>query len=112
MLLTCDIYSQVFRFDVRMNRLAKSSPQKISAVFPAVVPGDHPVRNVDASYFSYTHNSVFLLKGERYWRVVSARDRRRKPSLPLNALLPHRDVDQQWFDICDVHSSSLRTARR
>ncbi|KAA0724819.1 Matrix metallopeptidase-21 [Triplophysa tibetana] len=104
--------SQVFRFDVRTNRLAKSSPQRITAVFPAVVPGDHPVRNVDASYFSYTHNSVFLLKGERYWRVVSARDRRRKPSLPLNALLPHRDVDQQWFDICDVHSSSLRTARR
>ncbi|KAI7797049.1 putative matrix metalloproteinase-21 [Triplophysa rosa] len=104
--------SQVFRFDIRTNRLAKSSPQKITAVFPAVVPGDHPVSNVDVSYFSYTQNSVFLLKGERYWQVVNARDRRRKPSLPLNALLPHRDVDQQWFDICDVHSSSLRTARR
>ncbi|XP_051771037.1 matrix metallopeptidase-21 [Ctenopharyngodon idella] len=104
--------SQVFRFDVRVNRLASSSPQNISEVFPAVVPGNHPVGNLDAAYFSYTHNTVFLLKGAWYWRVVSGRDRRRSASLPLNGLLPRRNVDEQWFDICDVHGSSLRTARR
>ncbi|KAF4106243.1 hypothetical protein G5714_012233 [Onychostoma macrolepis] len=95
--------SQVFRFDVRMNCLAASSPQKITDVFPAVIPGNHPVSNLDAAYFSYTHNTVFLLKGSWFWRMVSGRDRR---------LMPRRDVEQQWFDICDVHSSSLRTARR
>ncbi len=95
--------SQVFRFDVRVNRLAASSPQSITEVFPAVLPGNHPVGNLDAAYFSYTHNTVFLLKGSWFWRMVSGRDRR---------LMPRRDVEQQWFDICDVHSSSLRTARR
>ncbi|XP_051529564.1 matrix metallopeptidase-21 [Myxocyprinus asiaticus] len=104
--------TQVFRFDVRMNRLASSSPQKITEVFPAVTPGNHPVGNLDVAYFSYTHNTVFLLKGALFWRVLSGRDRRRNPSLPLNGLMSHRDVEMQWFDICDVHSSSLRTGRR
>ncbi|XP_050980653.1 matrix metallopeptidase-21 [Labeo rohita] len=104
--------SQVFRFDVRVNRLAASSPQKITEVFPAVVPGNHPVGNLDAAYFSYTHNTVFLMKGSWFWRMVSGRDRRRSGSLPPNGLMPRRDVEQQWFDICDVHSSSLRTTRR
>ncbi|XP_059386292.1 matrix metallopeptidase-21 [Carassius carassius] len=104
--------SQVFRFDVRMHRLASSSPQKITEVFPAVVPGNHPLGNLDAVYFSYSHNTVFLLKGSWFWRMVSGRDRRRSASLPPNGLMPRRDVEQQWFDICDVHSSSLRTARR
>lgn len=97
---------------MRVNRLASSSPQNISEVFPAVVRGNHPVANLDAAYFSYTHNAVFLLKGAWYWRVVSGRDRRRSASLPLNGLLPRGDVDEQWFDICDVHGSALRTARR
>ncbi|KAK2876013.1 hypothetical protein Q8A67_020109 [Cirrhinus molitorella] len=104
--------SQVFRFDVRMNRLASSSPQKLTEVFPAVIPGNHPISNLDAAYFSYTHNTVFLLKGSWFWRMVSSRDRRRSASLPANGLMPRRDVEQQWFDICDVHSSSLRTTRR
>ncbi|XP_016144448.1 matrix metalloproteinase-21-like [Sinocyclocheilus grahami] len=104
--------SQVFRFDVRANRLASSSPQKITEVFPAVVPGNHPLGNLDAAYFSYSHNTVFLLKGSWFWRMVSGRDRRRSVSLPPNSLMPRRDVEQQWFDICDVHQSSLRTARR
>ncbi|XP_067285703.1 matrix metallopeptidase-21-like [Pseudorasbora parva] len=102
--------SRVFRFDVRMNRLASSSPQNLSAVFPAVIPGNHPVGHLDVAYFSYTHNAVFLLKGSRFWRVASGRDRRR--GAPPNGLLPGREVHEQWFDICDVHTSSLRTARR
>ncbi|XP_051968850.1 LOW QUALITY PROTEIN: matrix metallopeptidase-21 [Xyrauchen texanus] len=104
--------TQVFRFDVRMNRLASSSPQTISEAFPAVAPGNHPVGHLDVAYFSYTHNAVFLLKGAWFWRVLSGRDRRWNPSLPLNGLMPHRDVQMQWFDICDVHSSALRTGRR
>ncbi|XP_077050846.1 matrix metallopeptidase-21 [Siphateles boraxobius] len=99
--------SQVFRFDVRVHRLA-SSPRRLSEVFPAVVPGNHPIGHLDAAYFSYTHNSVFLLKGSGFWRVLS----RRRASLPVNGLMPRRELDQQWFDICDVHESSLRTARR
>lgn len=95
-----------------MNRLASSSPRNISEVFPAVVPGNHPAGHLDAAYFSYTHNTVFLLKGAWYWRVVSGRDRRRAAALPPNGLLPRGDVNAQWFDICDVHGSSLRTARR
>ncbi|NP_001304682.1 matrix metallopeptidase-21 precursor [Danio rerio] len=104
--------SQVFRFDVRMRRLASSSPQEMTEVFPAIVSGDHPVRSLDAAYFSYTHNTVFLLKGSLFWRVLSGKERRRRAFLPMNGLLAHRRVHEQWFDICDVHSSSLRTTRR
>ncbi|XP_041939208.1 matrix metallopeptidase-21 [Alosa sapidissima] len=102
----------VYAFDVKAKRLAMGYPKKITQVFPAVLPGDHPVANLDVAYFSYTHNAIFLLKDTRYWKVVGSRDRRRKPSLPYNSLLPHREVDQQWFDICNVHSTALRIARR
>ncbi|XP_031417019.1 matrix metallopeptidase-21 isoform X1 [Clupea harengus] len=102
----------VYAFDVKANRLAKGYPKKITQVFPAVLPGDHPVANLDVAYFSYTHNAIFLLKDTSYWRVVSSRDRRRRPFLPYNGLLPHREVDEQWFDICNVHSTALRVARR
>ncbi|XP_063050190.1 matrix metallopeptidase-21-like [Engraulis encrasicolus] len=102
----------VYAFDVRANRLARGYPKKITQVFPAVLPGNHPVANLDAAYFSYTHNAVFLLKGGGYWRVASTRDRLRRPSLPHNALLPRREVHEQWYDICNVHSTALKVARR
>ncbi|XP_062859590.1 matrix metallopeptidase-21 isoform X1 [Trichomycterus rosablanca] len=104
--------SMVYRFDVRANRLAANSPQKMTELFPAVALADHPASNLDAAYFSYTHNALFLLKGSLYWRVVGRRERRTKSSLPKNSLLPGREVQQQWFDICDVHAGSLRTNRR
>ncbi|XP_072523930.1 matrix metallopeptidase-21 [Salminus brasiliensis] len=104
--------SMVYRFDVGAKQLAAGSPKKITELFPAVATGDHPVANLDAAYFSYSHNALFLLKGTSYWRVVGSRERRRKAWLPYNSLLPRREVDQQWFDICDVHMSSLKTARR
>ncbi|XP_066518979.1 matrix metallopeptidase-21-like [Hoplias malabaricus] len=104
--------SMVYRFDVRGNRLAAGSPKKMTEVFPAIAAGDHPVSHLDAAYFSYTHNALFLLKGTSYWRVVGSRERRLRTWLPYNGLLPRREVDQHWFDICDVHSSSLKTARR
>ncbi|XP_022521753.1 matrix metallopeptidase-21, partial [Astyanax mexicanus] len=104
--------SKVYRFDVGANLLAAGSPKKITEQFPAVATGDHPVANLDAAYFSYSHNALFLLKGTSYWRVVGSRERRRRAWLPYNGVLPGREVDQQWFDICDVHTSSLKTARR
>ncbi|XP_026872589.2 matrix metallopeptidase-21 [Electrophorus electricus] len=104
--------SMVYRFDVRANQLAAGSPRKITELFPPIARGDHPVSNLDAAYFSYTHNALFLLKGTSYWRVVGNRDHRLKASLPHNGLLPRREVDQQWFDICDVHVSTLKTFRR
>ncbi|KAK3559787.1 hypothetical protein QTP86_020716 [Hemibagrus guttatus] len=104
--------SMVYRFSVQANKLAAKSPQKITELFPALTPGDHPMSNLDAAYFSYTHNTLFLIKGASYWRVVGRRERRMKRSLPYNSLLPAREVQQQWFDICDVHASALRTDRR
>uniref|UniRef100_A0A674E9E6 Matrix metallopeptidase 21 n=1 Tax=Salmo trutta TaxID=8032 RepID=A0A674E9E6_SALTR len=100
----------VYVFDVAANSLAPGFPRKITAVFPAVTSGDHPGGNIDAAYFSYTHNAVFLFKDTQFWRVVGrSRDRWRRPSLPRNGLLK---VEEQWFDICNVHSSALKVARR
>ncbi|CAB1344005.1 unnamed protein product, partial [Coregonus sp. 'balchen'] len=108
--------TNVYALDVTANSLAPGFPRKITAVFPAVVPGDHPGGNIDASYFSYTHNAVFLFKDAQFWRVAAAgrrsRDGWRRPSLPHNGLMPHREVGEQWFDICNVHPSALKVARR
>ncbi|XP_069569212.1 matrix metallopeptidase-21 [Brachyistius frenatus] len=98
----------VYVFDVEANSLARGFPKNIRDVFPPVVIGDHPDGNVDAAYFSYTHNAIFLLKGTRYWQVVGSRDRWRRPFMPRNGLLPHKEVDERWFDICNVHPTALR----
>uniref|UniRef100_A0A3B4ZJ76 Matrix metallopeptidase 21 n=1 Tax=Stegastes partitus TaxID=144197 RepID=A0A3B4ZJ76_9TELE len=91
---------QVYAFDVQANSLARGFPKNIRDVFPPVVSRDHPDGNIDAAYFSYTHNAIFLLKGTRFWQVVGSRDRWRRPFLPRNGLLPHKEVDQHWYDIC------------
>ncbi|GAA6214416.1 matrix metalloproteinase-21 isoform X1 [Lates japonicus] len=101
----------VYAFDVEANSLARGFPKNIRDVFPPVVSGDHPDGNVDTAYFSYTHNAIFLLKGTRFWQVVGSRDRWRRPSLPRNGLLPHKEVDQRWFDICNVHPTALKLTR-
>ncbi|KAM6897088.1 matrix metallopeptidase-21 [Xenentodon cancila] len=101
----------VFAFSVEANSLARGFPRNIRDVFPPVESGDHPVGNIDAAYFSYTHNAIFLLKATRFWQVVSSRERRLRPFLPRNGLLPHKEVDQQWFDICDVHPTTLKLTR-
>ncbi|XP_054454611.1 matrix metallopeptidase-21 [Anoplopoma fimbria] len=103
--------SLVYAFDVEANSLARGFPKNIRDVFPPVVSGDHPDGNIDASYFSYTHNAVFLLKGARFWQVLGSRDRWRRPFLPRNGLLPHKEVDQHWFDICNVHPTALKLTR-
>ncbi|XP_026170985.1 matrix metallopeptidase-21 isoform X2 [Mastacembelus armatus] len=101
----------VYAFDVEANSLARGFPKNIRDVFPPVVSRDHPDGSIDAAYFSYTHNAIFLLKGMRFWQVVGSRDRWRRPFLPRNGLLPHKEVDQQWFDICDVHPTALKLTR-
>ncbi|KPP63417.1 matrix metalloproteinase-21-like [Scleropages formosus] len=73
----------VYSFDVVTNAVASGFPQRISEVFPAV-------------------------KRVRFWRLVSSRDRWLHPSLPRNGVLPGQQVDQQWFDICNVHDSALK----
>ncbi|XP_071763922.2 matrix metallopeptidase-21 [Centroberyx gerrardi] len=103
--------THVYAFDVEANSLARGFPKKIRDVFPPVASGDHPDGNVDAAYFSYTHNAIFLLKGTRFWQVVGSRDRWRRPFLPRNGLLPHKEVDQHWFDICNVHPTALKVTR-
>lgn len=105
------MFHQVYAFDVGANRLARGYPKRLRDVFLAVVSGDHPDGDLDAAYFSYTHNAVFLLKGTGFWQVVGTRDRRRRPFLPRNGLLPRQEVDTRWFDICDVHPAALRLNR-
>ncbi|XP_053575424.1 matrix metalloproteinase-21-like [Bombina bombina] len=89
-------------FDVQNKKLAHGFPKKISEVFPAVLLGDHPMGNLDAAYYSYTHQALFFFKGVYYWRVAGDLERKQDPSLPVNGLLPKKRVSEQWFDICDV----------
>ncbi|MED6236329.1 Matrix metallopeptidase-21 [Ataeniobius toweri] len=103
--------TQVYAFSVETNSLARGFPKHIRDVFPPVESGDHPDGSIDAAYFSYSHNALFLLKGTRFWRVVGSRERWRRPFLPRNGLMPHKEVDQQWFDICDVHPTALKLSR-
>ena len=105
------LFKQVYAFSVEANSLARGFPKNIRDVFPPVESGDHPDGNIDAAYFSYSHNAIFLFKGTHFWRVVGSRNRWRRPFLPRNGLLPHKEVDQQWFDICDVHPTALKLTR-
>ncbi|KAK6487353.1 matrix metalloproteinase-21-like [Huso huso] len=98
----------VHAFDVNKNQKDSGFPKRITDVFPAVVPNDHPAGNLDAVYFSYTHNSVFFFKGMYFWKVVDNPDRLKNPSLPYNGLMPRQNVANQWYDICNVHSSVLK----
>nr|XP_035125317.2 matrix metalloproteinase-21 isoform X4 [Callithrix jacchus] len=99
--------SLVFAFDVNRNRVLDSYPKKMTEVFPAVTPQDHPFRNVDSAYHSYAHNSVFLLKGNAYWKVVNDKDKQKNSWLPTNGLFPKKFISEKWFDVCDVHISTL-----
>ncbi|XP_068113916.1 matrix metalloproteinase-21 [Hyperolius riggenbachi] len=98
----------VYAFDINRNSIVSNYPRRIVDVFPAVVRNDHPRGHLDAAYYSYTHNALFLFKGRDSWKVVSDKDRRSNPSLPQNGLLPRRAIAEQWFDICNVHTTLLR----
>ncbi|KAM5271439.1 matrix metalloproteinase-21 [Ctenodactylus gundi] len=99
--------STVFAFDVNRNRVLNSYPKKLTEVFPAIIPKHHPFRSLNAAYYSYAHNSVFLFKGNAYWKVVSDTDRNRNSRLPANGLFPKKSISKKWFDVCDVHISTL-----
>ncbi|XP_070289331.1 matrix metalloproteinase-21 [Myotis yumanensis] len=99
--------SWVFAFDVNRNQVLGSSPKKMTEVFPAIEPRNHPLRNLDAAYYSYANRAVFLFKGSAYWRVASAEDRQQRPGLPPNGLFPRQPIPEKWFDVCDVHTSTL-----
>lgn len=98
---------QVFEFDVDRNQVLGARPKKMTDVFPAIEPRNHPFRNLDSAYYSYAHKSVFLFKGSAYWKVASDGDRRQRPRLPPNGVFPKRPVPEKWFDVCDVHASTL-----
>lgn len=80
---------------------------KITEVFPGIEPENHPFRNIDSAYYSYAHNAIFFFKGNAYWKVVSDRDRQQHFWLPSNGLFPKQSISERWFDICDVHTSTL-----
>uniref|UniRef100_A0A3B3ZCJ6 Peptidase metallopeptidase domain-containing protein n=1 Tax=Periophthalmus magnuspinnatus TaxID=409849 RepID=A0A3B3ZCJ6_9GOBI len=98
----------VYPFSVDSRRVARGYPRPLRSVFPPLDPRDHPESHLDAAYFSYSHNALFLFKDTSFWQVASVRERRRRPHLPKNSLLPQRQIHEQWFDICNVHPTSLK----
>ncbi|XP_078421440.1 matrix metalloproteinase-21-like [Cetorhinus maximus] len=99
--------SMVTAFNVNTNLRLPGYPKRIINVFPPLVPGDHPMSNLDAVYFSYTHRAIFFFKGIYFWRVTNRRDRVANHSIPYNGLHPKRKVNEQWLDICNVHPSTM-----
>uniref|UniRef100_A0A2K6KI37 Matrix metalloproteinase-21 n=1 Tax=Rhinopithecus bieti TaxID=61621 RepID=A0A2K6KI37_RHIBE len=99
--------SLVFAFDVNRNRVLNSYPKKITEVFPAIIPQNHPFRNIDSAYYSYAYNSIFFFKGNAYWKVVNDKDKQQNSWLPANGLFPKKFISEKWFDVCDVHISTL-----
>ncbi|XP_037661258.1 matrix metalloproteinase-21 [Choloepus didactylus] len=99
--------SLVFAFDINTNQVLNSYPRKIIKVFPAIIPQNHPFRNIDSAYYSYAHNSLFFFKGNTYWKVVNDKDKQQNSWLPSNGLFPKKSISGKWFDVCDVHTSTL-----
>ncbi|XP_062913398.1 matrix metalloproteinase-21-like [Mobula hypostoma] len=99
--------NMVTAFNVNTNLRVPGFPKRIIDVFPPVDPGDHPLGNLDAVYYSYTHRAIFFFKGVYFWRVINRRDRLINPGLPYNGLWPKKKVSEQWLDICNVHTSTL-----
>ncbi|VTJ58239.1 Hypothetical predicted protein [Marmota monax] len=99
--------SFVFAFDVNRNQVLNSYPKKITEVFPAIRPHNHPFRNIDSAYYSYAHGSIFFFKGNAYWKVVNDKDKQQNSWLPSNGVFPKRSISEKWFDVCDVHTSTL-----
>ncbi|KAJ0060682.1 hypothetical protein NL108_017214 [Boleophthalmus pectinirostris] len=98
----------VFAFSVDSGRVSRGFPKRLRSAFPPLDPGDHPDSHLDAAYFSYSHNALFLFKDTSFWQVTNGRDRGRRPHLPKNSLLPQRQIHERWFDICNVHPASLK----
>uniref|UniRef100_A0A4W3INP1 Matrix metalloproteinase-21-like n=1 Tax=Callorhinchus milii TaxID=7868 RepID=A0A4W3INP1_CALMI len=52
----------VTAFNTDQNARLDGWPKRIVDVFPPVVPGDHPLGNLDSVYFSYSLSAVFMFK--------------------------------------------------
>ncbi|XP_067858449.1 matrix metallopeptidase-21 [Heptranchias perlo] len=98
--------SNVTTFNVNTNQI-NGYPKRIIDVFPPVILNDHPIENLNAVYYSYHYQSIFFFKSNFFWKVVDEWDKKQNPLLPLNGLLPKRNISDQWFDICNVHYSML-----
>ncbi|XP_052369962.1 uncharacterized protein LOC118372627 [Oncorhynchus keta] len=100
--------SRVYVFDVTANRVSPGFPRKITAVFPAVVSGDHP----DGYAVLEGGGGAETAGGNRRCHATARCHASgllpRNGPLPRNGLLPHRKVEEQWFDICNVHPSTLK----
>ncbi|XP_040189939.1 matrix metalloproteinase-21-like isoform X1 [Rana temporaria] len=99
----------VTAFSVASQKVVPGYPKAITDVFPPCTPGDHPLSDLDAVYFSFAHQTIFFIKDSYVWRLARSKD---NPDLPHNALLPRLPVNEQWLDICDVHPSMLTVQRR
>ncbi|XP_073506171.1 matrix metalloproteinase-21-like isoform X2 [Phyllobates terribilis] len=97
----------VTAFSVNNHKVVPGYPKAIINVFPAYVPGDHPQSDLDAVYYSFTHRRVFFIKDVYVWKMAAGQ----QDSVHHNALLPRIPINEQWFDICDVHPSMLSAPR-
>ncbi|KAM4053830.1 matrix metalloproteinase-21-like [Anomaloglossus baeobatrachus] len=97
----------VTAFSVNNHNVVPGYPKAIIDVFPAYVQGDHPLSDLDAVYYSFSHRSVFFFKDVYVWKMAGGQ----QDTISHNALLQRNPINEQWFDICDVHSSMLSTQR-
>ncbi|KAM3924675.1 matrix metalloproteinase-21-like [Leptodactylus fuscus] len=88
-------------FDIKTRQLLEGYPRRITEMFPPVLPHDHPIGDLDAAYYSHTHQALFFFKGVYFWKVAGPPERSQNGSLPNNGVLPSNRVSDQWFDICD-----------
>ncbi|XP_064203624.1 matrix metalloproteinase-21-like isoform X1 [Anguilla rostrata] len=98
--------AQVWGYNVSSHQVQQGFPESLEDVFPALVLNDHPKGNLDAAYYSYSHHTLFLIKGLYYWEVSTGGDG--EHPLSHNVLLPHRRVAEQWKDLCDIHPTTVR----
>ncbi|XP_038649462.1 matrix metalloproteinase-21-like [Scyliorhinus canicula] len=101
---------EVTAFTIDHNQKVNGFPKKIVDFFPPMVAGDHPVGNLNAAFYSYTHRALFFLKDRYYWRVASEMERQANPALPARGLHGRGKVSEQWYDICDIHPSMLHAS--
>ncbi|XP_063811217.1 matrix metalloproteinase-21-like [Pseudophryne corroboree] len=101
----------VTAFNVISQSVVPGYPKAIIEVFPPSVVGDHPQGDLDAVYFSFTHQSIYFIKEVYVWRMAGDKEQQANTNLPQRALLPHLPINEQWFDICDVHPSMLSVPR-
>ncbi|XP_075043867.1 matrix metalloproteinase-21-like [Mixophyes fleayi] len=102
----------VTAFNVISHKVVPGYPKTIIEVFPPSVVGDHPQGDLDAVYYSYTHQSTYFIKDMYVWRMAGDKDQKDNANIPHKALLPRLPINEQWFDICDVHPSMITVPRR